>query len=218
MEMRDPLVIGSIVLALVLAVAALLWAEKARRRAESAIRRADRHRTVVPPQAVPIRSEPWRGGLPQEAPEWISQSFSTVHELITDLQGEIVRLKAEVQQLSKSGAPRLDSQRRAGAPAAEQREQPAGQAVDLREGMVVPSRALAAPGFLVVGGADEAALLYLNEEVEIDHLAWDRWVQFFDFGGGEPYRRYRTVQPSRVEWSAAAEQGRLLSRGKAEEV
>lgn len=95
---------------------------------------------------------------------------------------------------------------------------PPGKPVDIRDGVIVPSRSLAAVGSLLIESAGETARLYVNESVEIDHLAKQHWSEYFDFGTGEPYRRYRTLEPSRVRWSGLKEEGRLIERGRVEAI
>ena len=158
----------------------------------------------------------WRASTPHDAPEWIPRSLEYLEAEIQKHRVELDQLRTDPQRqvdpapvsLSEPSTREASSQ----SPAAR------GQPVDLRDGTVVLSRSLAATGSLVLGEGDAPALLYLNESVEIDHLSRDRWSQYFDFGNGDPYRRYRTVEPSRVDWNAALQQGQLLERGRVEAV
>lgn len=91
---------------------------------------------------------------------------------------------------------------------------PAGQPVELDGGVVVLSRSLAALATVVEDGRG-GALLYLNETVEIDHMALERWADFFDFSGGRAYARYRTDSPAVLSWDRAQSRGTLARRGAA---
>ena len=94
-----------------------------------------------------------------------------------------------------------------------------GRPVELENGVLVPSRSLAAIGSLVVDGADGDARLYLNDAVEIDHLALGRWSTYFDFQHGQPYRRYRTVRPAMIDWNETASRSRtVLAKGLVEAI
>lgn len=93
---------------------------------------------------------------------------------------------------------------------------PAGRPVELQDGWVVPSRSLAAPGSLVPEDAGGQAKLYLNESVEINHVAFEQWSAFFDFRGGKPYMRYSTRVPSLIQWNESAGRGKLERKGVAE--
>jgi hypothetical protein len=92
-----------------------------------------------------------------------------------------------------------------------------GRPVDVESGQVVLSRSLQSVG-LLEGGDGRTARLYLNEGAEIDHLAFDRWKEFFDFGGGGPYRRYRTLRPAEIEWNETTGRGRLAQTGSARQL
>ncbi len=81
---------------------------------------------------------------------------------------------------------------------------------------MVPSRSLAAPGSLVSDSYGGGAKLYLNESVEINHVAFDQWSAFFDFRGGKPYMRYTTRRPAVVDWNESTGRGTLRDRGIAE--
>lgn len=91
---------------------------------------------------------------------------------------------------------------------------PAGQPVELYDGGVVPSRSLTPVATLVEQGSGRA-LLYLNEQVEIDHMALEKWSEFFDFRGGGAYARYRSDPPAELNWDPGAGRGTLVTRGTA---
>jgi hypothetical protein len=79
------------------------------------------------------------------------------------------------------------------------------------------SRSLSALGSLVASrDPDGQANLFLNEKIQIDHVAFERWSHLFEFRGGGAYARYRTVNPALVEWNEGAGTGKLVSRGLAE--
>jgi hypothetical protein len=218
-------------IALIVAIAALLvgggacwFAVRASKDAASAAaavlaqrRNPPKAETVVVPERRP--EQPWRDSSPRDAPEWIRESFAKLYELIRDLQRDVQRLDSVIN-VGDDRVPTTyaDHSSTFMSPTPAARLEGRGRAVDLRDGSIIPSRALAAPGLLLPDSGEGPALLYLNESVEIDHLAWDRWSQYFDFGSGEPYRRYRTIEPSKVAWNASAEQGQLVSRGRAEAV
>ena len=89
-----------------------------------------------------------------------------------------------------------------------------GRPVELRDGAVVLSRSLASVAVLVEEGAGQGSL-YVNDQVEIDHMALERWSTFFDFGAGKPYQRYRTERPATVAWDPVAGRGDLREPGRA---
>lgn len=91
---------------------------------------------------------------------------------------------------------------------------PASLPVDVNQGLIVASRSLAAVGLLTITDAMRGeAEVSINKSVEIDHVMFEKWSGFFDFGTGKPYMHYVTKQPSLVSWNAASEQGRLISKG-----
>jgi hypothetical protein len=96
--------------------------------------------------------------------------------------------------------------------------EPGGRGVDLDGGQVVLSRSLESVATLVGGADGRPARLYLNESIEIDHMAFDRWKEYFDFEGGVAYRRYRTTQPALVEWNETTARGRLARKGSARQL
>ncbi|MEJ7811623.1 MAG: hypothetical protein WKG32_14520 [Gemmatimonadaceae bacterium] len=94
-----------------------------------------------------------------------------------------------------------------------------GRPVELNGEYLIASQSLAAFGALVPGGAPGApARVYVNEDVEIDHVALEKWGLYFDFQGGKPYQRYRTVKPSLVRWDEAEGRGRVIEAGVAQAV
>lgn len=202
----------AVVLALAGAAIAWWWARQARqevRRLSQEIRsrRSDRAQQERQQQG---------DGPSKGAPEWLRNSLRPLEEVTGKLEADIARLEAELQGIGGAGVAPAEEASPTSTSDAGPRRGDRGRAVDLRDGSIVGSRALAAPAFLVPDQGDEAALLYLNEDVEVDHLALERWAEYFDFGAGAAYRRYRTVEPARVEWNDSAERGRLLSPGKAE--
>jgi hypothetical protein len=87
-------------------------------------------------------------------------------------------------------------------------------AVDYEGGIVRASRSLS-PVALLIQYSNHASL-YINPEVDIDHLAKAKWADVFDFGSGEAYRRYRTTVPAEVAWDSASATGRVVKRGSVE--
>jgi hypothetical protein len=217
------------ILALLVALAALVLSVLALRQAR---RMSERPRPTHPPGEDSVAepriatAEPrpdlpefaWRdGGIPEGLAEWIQSCFKTQYHHIRALEGELVRLRSEL--LVTEPEPRASTEIATTAPKVTRDPAAAGGLpVEIRDGLIVPSRSLAATGSLVPGEGATPALLYLNESVEIDHLSHNRWSEYFDFGGGEPYRRYRTVEPSRIDWNPATEQGRLIEHGRVEAV
>lgn len=201
----------AIFLALAGAAIAWWWARQARqgvRRLSHELRSQRSGRAQQEPQQ--------RDHTLNDAPDWLRHSLRSLEDATGKLEADIARLEAEIQRVGAAGV--APAEEATPTPTGDERPRRGdrGRAVDLRDGSIVGSRALAAPAFLVPGEGDEAALLYLNEDVEVDHLALERWSEYFDFGAGAAYRRYRTVEPARVEWNGSAERGRLLSPGKAE--
>ncbi|HEX6749026.1 MAG TPA: hypothetical protein VF092_17135 [Longimicrobium sp.] len=96
--------------------------------------------------------------------------------------------------------------------------EPGGRGVDLEGGQLVLSRSLEAVATLAGGGDGRPARLSLNESIEIDHMALDRWKEFFDFEGGAAYRRYRTTKAALVDWNESAGRGRLIEKGVAKQL
>jgi hypothetical protein len=81
------------------------------------------------------------------------------------------------------------------------------------------SRSLSALGSLVLeDGSGSGASVFLNEQIQIDHVAYERWSALFELRGGGPYARYRTVRPAAVDWNEEAGRGRVIARGVAEVV
>jgi hypothetical protein len=229
--MRDLLVFAPGVLAVLLAAAALFVAYLAYRAVRAAetppspVRRAS---PQGPPSSIPEwtaaatperheRSEhSWRHSTPHDAPGWFRELCESLYGSIQELEQEVAQLRAEIRYPDAKEVVSEHTKEPLATDMPPHRPGTRGQLVELRDGIVVPSRSLAAMGSLVLGEGGAPASLYLNESVEIDHLAWDRWSEYFDFGDGNPYQRYRTVEPSRINWDASAEQGYLLMRGKAE--
>ena len=203
-------------MALVLAITAVLVAARAAafgRRVlhhlEATSRREGMGRHAVGP-AAPPQSADGRGPTSQQIVEWARDGFTSYGRRIQEIENDLDLVMAE---LAKGKRHEAAGEGRPGdrggdelngsdgstvAPSvARNRSEMGGQPVEIRDGLIVPSRSLAAVGSLVPGTGASPALLYLNETVEIDHLSQNRWAQFFDFGGGEPYRRYRTVEPSK---------------------
>lgn len=89
--------------------------------------------------------------------------------------------------------------------------------VELQGGQVVRSRSLVALASLVSDEGRGEGRLFINEAVEIDHIAFDRWAPFFNFGNGRPYRRFRTVEPALVQWDPASQRGSIIKKGTLEE-
>lgn len=89
--------------------------------------------------------------------------------------------------------------------------------VDLEGEWLVSSSSLAAVGWLLPETTTPGrAVVVLNEEIAIDHVALKKWARVFDFRGERAYVRYRTVEPALVEWDEVARRGRPLSVGVAE--
>lgn len=214
---------------LLLAGVALVLAWGARKAAQGAQRTADSALGAV----NHIGNMQSRSGSPDPVYPAVKQSeIRAVNEALEGLRRELGELKTRVSaQASRrapdplysgpgdgtimaAGAQDLDLLPAAeasshGAPAA-------GTPVELRDGDVVASRSLAAPGSLVTDGSREVARLYLNEDVELTHVAFDQWSVFFDFRGGRPYTRYATREPALVYWNDAAGRGKLKDKGIAE--
>jgi hypothetical protein len=94
---------------------------------------------------------------------------------------------------------------------------PSGRPVEFDGEDLRLSRSLSALGSLVVSdGGESGASVFLNDQIQIDHVAYERWSTLFELRGGGPYARYRTVKPAAVEWNEEAGRGRLVSRGVAE--
>lgn len=93
---------------------------------------------------------------------------------------------------------------------------PSGDAVEFDGEVLSLSRSLNALGLLERGGSGDAALLYLNPEVEVDHIVREKWASLFAFNGGRSYVRYRTVHPARVRWDEGTQTGVPVSPGVAE--
>lgn len=200
----------AVVLSLAGAAIAWWWARQARhelKRLSQELRRSDRAQQELLQQVDRTLND---------APEWLRHALRPLEEVTGKLEADIARLVAEIQQIGGVGVSPADEANPTSTSDARPRRDDRGKAVDLRDGSIVGSRALAAPAFLIPDEGDEASLLYLNEDVEVDHLALERWSQYFDFGAGAAYHRYRTVEPARVEWNASAERGRLVAPGKAE--
>ncbi len=79
------------------------------------------------------------------------------------------------------------------------------------------SRALSALGRLT-RTADGRWLLFLNADVEVNHVTHAEWSKIFELRGGGAYSRYRTVTPAAVDWNASAGEGTLTERGVAEAI
>jgi hypothetical protein len=93
-----------------------------------------------------------------------------------------------------------------------------GVPVELKEGWVVGSESLSAPGVLVAPVAGGLAQVFINEDMDLSNIILENWSAVFDVGSGEPFRRYRTVRPAEIEWSGLAGRGRLVRRGQLEVV
>ncbi|HUE96271.1 MAG TPA: hypothetical protein VMN39_06405 [Longimicrobiaceae bacterium] len=231
-------------MALVLAIVAVLVASRAAALArrildhrEATGRREASPRGPASPvpalPAAPPQSSDGRGPTTQQVVDWAREGFTSYGRRIQELEGELDLVMRELAKNGRdSGSAQVETARAGTAEPETGRRSDwgarpsiagrpvgaSGQPVEIRDGLIVPSRSLAATGSLVPGSGAAPALLYLNDSVEIDHLSQNRWAQFFDFGNGEPYRRYRTVEPSKVEWNPTTEQGRLIEPGRVEAV
>jgi hypothetical protein len=215
-------------LALAVAGAALVVSMRAERRTR---RTSARLREVAAEVTAAGHERSRRPAGPQSPPpEFGRVKIPTQQEMIDRIGEGLQDLDSRMQELERDGRRRrielLDQERRSAVeePAARPEAPrghspgPGAQPVEIRDGLIIPSRSLSAMGSLLPGDGSAPALLYLNETVEIDHLSHNRWAQYFDFGGGEPYRRYRTLEPSKIDWNPATEQGRLIKHGRVEAV
>jgi hypothetical protein len=187
-------------LGVVLGAAALVVALRVGREADMARRRPPamlRPPTLIEREAA-TRSE--LGRLRAEVDE--------LGRELSEVAGELARLRVELEgeQLGSVRYALRDGpapvERAPANLAPEFPPEPRGRPVELRGEELCLSRSLSAIGSLVVesepGGP---AYLYLNEQAQIDHVAFERWSKFFEFRGGGPYMRYRTVRPARVDWN-----------------
>jgi hypothetical protein len=140
---------------------------------------------------------------------------------VLDLSAELRDLRESVEATDAPEPVSATSPRTADTDGGYRRTEPAysppppnGQPVELYDGGVVPSRSLTPVATLVEQGSGRA-LLYLNEQVEIDHMALEKWSEFFDFGGGGAYARYRTDKPAVLQWDKGSSRGTLVERGTA---
>jgi hypothetical protein len=97
------------------------------------------------------------------------------------------------------------------------RARAAGTPVDFNGHELILSDALEPVGLLVTDGtASGSAELYINENVALNNMAFDRWGQLFEFRSGGAFQRFRTARPCIVDWDSSNRRGLLKSKGMAE--
>jgi len=219
--LRDILTWGAIGLSLLTSVIALVLA----RRAGAAARAAARRKRETSEEASRFRS--------------IAKELRQQGQVLDGLQERVVALEGALAQ--GGGPPARPSEEEGGLPGVENMTPPSGfvagasgseappsapQAaaaasepgtpVDFDGRAVRVSRALSHLGSLHAA-ADGRWLLYLNPDVEVNHVAYAEWSKIFELRGAA-YARYRTLTPAAIDWNAAAGEGTMTERGVAEAI
>jgi hypothetical protein len=201
----------------ILAVAAFVTALWARSLARAAL---DQSRRIASDPRVPHAQDP----DPTNAV--LRQQVRALQDEVWQLNTTVREITSYLSRLAATGPSTSSSAEHSPAPeeaiqtaseAPPRKTRPPRLAVEFDGALVKRSRALTTLGMLEVDGAEGApARLYLNEDIPVDHIAFERWSRLYEFQGGKAYMRYRTLQPSLIDWDEQTGQGRPLQRGTAE--